>query len=443
VSSLDEARDRGVTLLSSGPAGGMLGARALARRLGLDPAIATDVGGTSFDVGTIVDGEPGYAEAPVFAKYPVAVPIIDVTSIGAGGGSIAWIEPESGVLKVGPQSAGASPGPACYGAGGTEPTVTDANVVLGGIDPDHFLGGRMRLDRLAAVEAIRSRVGEPLGLQPEEAATRIVEIVNSQMADLIRRITVERGLDPGGFAVFAYGGAAGLHAGAYARKLGCRHVVVPRAAAVFSALGIGLSDVKRVAMASDPSRAPFDLVRWRARFRELEESLRHELDREKLPTGDLALRRFVELQFRGQVHAVRVPVEDADLARDDGGEAVIERFSELYEAKYGRGSAYRQAGVEAMTFVVEGVAGLPLPEPEALPDDDADPANAETGERPLHLPDAAGPVRARVYSADRLRPGNELTGPALVEAEDTTVLVHPGQRLWVDGYLNLRIELGG
>jgi N-methylhydantoinase A len=198
-----------------------------------------------------------------------------------------------------------------------------------------------------------------------------------------------------------------------------------------------------VAMASDPSRAPFDLVRWRARFRELEESLRHELDREKLPTGDLELRRFVELQFRGQVHAVRVPVEDADLARDDGGEAVIERFSELYEAKYGRGSAYRQAGVEAMTFVVEGVAGLPLPEPEALPDDDADPANAETGERPLHLQDAAGPVRARVYSADRLRPGNELTGPALVEAEDTTVLVHPGQRLWVDGYLNLRIELGG
>jgi len=443
VSSLDEARERGVTLLSSGPAGGMLGARALARRLGLDPVIATDVGGTSFDVGTIVDGEAGYAEAPVFAKYPVAVPIIDVTSIGAGGGSIAWIEPESGVLKVGPQSAGASPGPACYGAGGTEPTVTDANVVLGGIDPDHFLGGRMRLDRDAAVEAIRGRVGDPLGLRPEEAAARIVEIVNSQMADLIRRITVERGLDPAGFTVFAYGGAAGLHAGAYAAKLGCRRVVVPRAAAVFSALGIGSSDVKRVAMASDPSRAPFDLTRWRDRFEALEGSLRRELDREKLPTGDLTLRRFVELQFRGQVHTVRVPVEDPDLARDDGGEAVIERFSELYEAKYGRGSAYRQAGVEAMTFVVEGAARLPLPEPEALPDGGPDPTGAETGERALHLADGAALVRARVYSAEGLRPGNELTGPALVEAEDTTVLVHPAQRLWVDGFLNLRIEVGG
>jgi N-methylhydantoinase A len=443
VSSIDEARERGVTLLSSGPAGGMLGARNLARRLGLDPVIATDVGGTSFDVGTIVDGEPGYAESPVFAKYPVAVPIIDVTSIGAGGGSIAWIEPDSGVLKLGPQSAGASPGPACYGAGGTEPTVTDANVVLGGIDPDHFLGGRMRLDRHAAVEAIRSRVADPLGLEPEEAAVRIVEIVNSQMADLIRKITIERGLDPAGFTVFAYGGAAGLHAGAYASKLGCRHVVVPRAAAVFSALGIGMSDVKRVAMASDPSRAPFDLARWRARFSDLERSLTRDLEREQLPTGDLALRRFVELQFRGQVHTVRVPIEDADLQRDDGGEAVIERFTELYEAKYGRGSAYRQAGVEAMTFIVEGSAGLPLPEPKALPEGGADPGGAETGERPVHLPGGGGKVSARVYSAERLRPGNELAGPALVEAEDTTVLVEPSHRLWVDGFLNLRMELGG
>ena len=443
VSSIDEARERGVTLLSSGPAGGMLGARNLARRLGLDPVIATDVGGTSFDVGTIVDGEPGYAESPVFAKYPVAVPIIDVTSIGAGGGSIAWIEPDSGVLKVGPQSAGASPGPACYGGGGTEPTVTDANVVLGGIDPDHFLGGRMRLDRQAAAEAIRSRVADPLGLEPEEAAVRIVAIVNSQMADLIRRITIERGLDPGGFTVFAYGGAAGLHADAYASKLGCGHVVVPRAAAVFSALGIGMSDVKRVAMASDPARAPFDLERWRARFADLERSLARDLEREQLPTGDLTLRRFVDLQFRGQVHTVKVPVEEADFERDDGGEAVIDRFTELYEAKYGRGSAYRQAGVEAMTFIVEGAAGLPLPQPEARPEEGPDPGDAQTGERPVHLPGAGGNVAARVYSAERLRPGNELAGPALVEAEDTTVLVQPSHRLWVDGFLNLRLELGG
>jgi N-methylhydantoinase A len=443
VSSLDEARSRGVTLLSSGPAGGMLGARELARRLELDPVIATDVGGTSFDVGTIVDGEPAYADAPVFAKYPVAVPIIDVTSVGAGGGSIAWVEPETGVLKVGPQSAGASPGPVCYGAGGTEPTVTDANVVLGGIDPDNFLGGRMRLDRELAVEAVRGRVGDPLGLEPEEAAARIVEIVNSQMADLIRRVTVERGRDPAGFTVFAYGGAAGMHAGAYGAKLGCRHVVVPRAAAVFSAFGIGMSDVKRVALVSDPSRAPFDLYRWQARFGELERSLEADFERERLPTGSLRMERFIELQFRGQVHAVRVPVRPEDLTARDGGEGVIERFSELYEAKYGAGTAYRKAGVEAMTFAVSGVASLPLPESRPLPDEGPDAGAALRGERRVYIPELGELREARVYGAEQLRSGNEIAGPALVEAEDTTVLVHRGDRIWVDGWLNLRMELGG
>jgi N-methylhydantoinase A len=440
VASLEEARHRGVTLLSSGPAGGMLGTRQLARRLGLDPVIATDVGGTSFDVGTIVDGEPAYADTPVFAKYPVALPIIDVTSIGAGGGSIAWIEPETGVLRVGPQSAGASPGPACYGAGGNEPTVTDANVVLGGIDPDNFLGGRMRLDRELALKAVRTYVAEPLGLEAEPAAARIVQIVNSQMADLIRRVTIERGLDPARFSVFAYGGAAGLHAGAYARQLGCRHVVAPRAAAVFSAFGIGMSDAKRVALLSDPARAPFDLARWRQRFEELEASLRRDFERERLPAEDVSLQRFVELQFRGQVHALRVPVLEADLDADDDGERVIYRFTERYEAKYGRGSAYRKAGVEAMTFAVEGIARLPLPEAEPLPDEAPDPEPALRSQRALYLPDAGDFQTARVYAADALRPGNQLVGPALIEAEDTTVLVHPGQRLWVDGFLNLRIE---
>src|SRR5919109_454978 len=294
VSSIAEARERGVTLLASGPAGGMLGTRAMAERLGLDPVIATDVGGTSFDVGLIVDGEPSYADTPVFAKYPVAVPVIDVTSIGAGGGSIAWIEPQSGVLKVGPQSAGASPGPVCYGAGGAEPTVTDAHVVLGAIDPDYFLGGRIKLDRAGALAALTERIAEPLGVAPEAAAAATVEIANAQMSDLIRKITVERGLDPAGFTIFAYGGAAGLHVGAYAQRLGCRHVVVPAAAAVFSAFGIGMSDVKRVAMVSDPMRAPFDLDRWRRTLDELRGSLECDLRAEQLPTTNLAISRFVE-----------------------------------------------------------------------------------------------------------------------------------------------------
>lgn len=440
VFSVDEARERGVTLLSSGPAGGMLGARALAEQLGFERVVATDVGGTSFDVGLVVDGDVSYARSPVFAKYPVALPIIDVTSIGAGGGSIAWIEPESGVLRVGPQSAGARPGPACYGAGGSEPTVTDANLVLGRLDPDYFLGGRMRIDPDRALSAVE-RVATPLGLEPEEAADAVVEIVDSHMADLIRRVTIERGLDPSRFAVFAYGGAGGLHAASYAAKLGCRHVVVPRAAAVFSAYGIGVSDAKRVAIASDPMIAPFDLARWRRRFEELEAELRRELEQQRLPTGNLVLSRQVALQFKGQAHTVRVPVAEEDLDRDDGGERVVERFTELYEASYGPGTAYRQAGVEVLTFSVEATAGLPLPPLEALPSEGTDASHALRGSRPVYLHGRGRVDDVPVLDAERLRPGNEVLGPAVVEAPDTTVLVHEGQRLWVDGYLNLRLDL--
>ncbi len=439
VSSLDEARLRGVTLLSSGPAGGMLGARALARRLELDRVIATDVGGTSFDVGLVVDGEPSYADAPVFAKYPVALPVIDVTSIGAGGGSIAWIEPETGVLKVGPRSAGAVPGPACYGTGGTEPTVTDANLVLGRLNPDYFLGGRIQLDADAALEAV-SGIAEPLGLTPQEGAAATIEIVDSQMADLIRRVTVERGLDPGRFTVFCYGGAGGLHAAAYAGKLRCREIVVPRTAAVFSAFGIGMSDAKRVKVSSDPMREPFELARWRRRLEGLERALVQELEAELLPTDDLVLRRFVDLQLSGQVHAVRVPVEAADLDAGDAGEGVVARFVELYEAKFGAGTAYRQAGVEAITFVVEATARLPVPTLASLPSEGSDTSHAQKGERAVYFT-GAGFEPVAVYEAEQLRPGNELRGPAVVEAEDTTVIVHPGQRLWVDGLLNLRIAL--
>jgi N-methylhydantoinase A len=252
---------------------------------------------------------------------------------------------------------------------------------------------------------------------------------------------VQRGLDPAGFTIFAYGGAAGLHVGAYAQRLGCRHVVVPAAAAVFSAFGIGMSDVKRVAMVSDPMRAPFDLDRWRRTLDELRDSLERDLRAEQLPTTNLAITRSVELQFRGQVHSVRVPVADADLDARDGGERVIERFADIYESRYGKGSAYRQAGVEAVTFAVEGAAALPVPDVAEQPAAGKDAAHAISGRRSLYL-HAAGEFRdVATYSAEQLCAGNALEGPALVEAEDTTVLVEPGQRLWVDGFGNLRIEL--
>jgi N-methylhydantoinase A len=441
VSSVEEARERGVALLSSGPVGGVLGTRALAERLRMDDVLATDVGGTSFDVAAIVGGEPGYASRPVFEKYPVALPVIDVTSIGAGGGSIAWIEADTGVLKVGPQSAGARPGPVCYGAGGTEPTVTDANLVLGRLNADNFLAGRMKLDTGLATEAIGTKVADPLGMTVPDAASAIVDIADAHMSDLIRRVTVERGLDPSRFTIFAYGGAGGTHAGAYSRALECRGVVIPRVASVFSAFGISQSDVKHVEVASHPMRDPFEMSAWRERFAALERTLRDKMTSENLPVERLETRRAVELQFRGQVHPVRVPVDDADLSRDDGGEGVIARFVELYEARYGAGTSYRRAGVEAMIFVVEGSAPLDIPVPEPEADSNADASHARTGERDVYFKELDGFAPVGIYEVERLEAGHELSGPAVAEAEDTTVVVHPGQRLWVDGFLNLRLEL--
>ena len=441
VSSVEEARQQAASLLLSGPAGGILGARALAEQLEIERVVATDVGGTSFDVGLIIDGEPAYANSPVFEKYPVVLPVIDVTSVGSGGGSIAWVEEDTGVLRVGPQSAGARPGPVCYGAGGELATVADANLVLGRLNPAYFLGGRLHLDAEAATRAIREQVAEPLGIGVEAAAAAIVEIVDSQMADLIRKVTVERGLDPSLFTAFGYGGAGGLHVGSYAKKLRCPHVVIPQEASVFSAYGISMSDVKRVVMVSDPARAPFDLDQWSRRFADLETTLTKQLGEEGLPTESLTTRRLVELQFHGQVHTLRITVEDEDLAAGDGGEALIERFTEQYEARYGPGTAYRKVGVEAMTFVVEGLAALPrgVPAPEQLADADA--SAALDGERDVYLHEEGAFVPVRVYRAERLQPGNRADGPAIIEAEDTTVLVHPGQRLWVDAYRNLRLDL--
>ncbi len=441
VASVAEASTRGVALLASGPAGGVLGAQTLGGRLGLGRVITTDVGGTSFDVGVIADGEPGYSEMPVVDKYPIALPVVDVASIGAGGGSIAWVEPDTGVLRVGPQSAGARPGPACYETGGTEPTVTDANLVLGRLNPDYFLGGRLRLYPEKAREAIRARVGDPLGMTPEEAASAIIEIVDAHMADLIRKVTVERGQDPARFAIFAYGGAGGLHAGAYAAALGCREVVVPSMAAVFSAFGIAASDVKRVEQLSDPMRAPFDLARWRAHFATLEAALIEGLERQRLPTGALALTRFAHLQFRGQVHTVRVPVERSDLA-DGDGTGLVTRFVDLYEARFGAGTAYPKAGVEAVAFSVEAVARLPKPALEAAASGPTSNASAALKhERSVYLHALGRFAPVPVLAGDRLRPGHRIAGPVLVEAEDMTVLVHPGQRLEVDPLGNLRLHL--
>jgi N-methylhydantoinase A len=443
LTSVEEASSRGAALLVSGPAGGALGTEALGAKLGFDKVLTTDVGGTSFDVGILIDGKPGYSDGPIIDKYPLALPVIDVASIGAGGGSIAWIEPETGVLKVGPQSAGARPGPACYNNGGSEPTVTDANLVLGRLNPDYFLGGRMRLYLERACQAIKERIADPLGMSVEDAAAAIIEIVDAQMSDMIRKVTVERGQDPANFVVFAYGGAGGLHCDAYSSVLGCREVVVPSIASVFSAFGIAGSDAKRVMELSDPARFPFDLARFREHFATLKDAIVRRMKEQRLPIGKINLACFVHLLFKGQVHTVRVPVTDFDLKAADRGQSIVWRFADLYENRFGAGTAYTKAGVEAVALSVEAIAGLPKPVMIKERPRRGSARAAIKMRRPIYLHERKGFAEIPVYAGDRLHPGHYAMGPLLVEGEDMTVLVRSGHALRVDGYRNLRIDLSG
>jgi N-methylhydantoinase A len=439
VTSATDAKGHAISLLSSGPAGGVLGAAALGELIGSANVITTDVGGTSFDVGLVVDGEPVITTAPVFDKYHTVLPVIDVTSIGAGGGSIAWIEPGTGHLKVGPASAGADPGPACYGMGGDRPTVTDANVVLGRIDPRYFLGGARALDAGLAEAAIRDHVAAALGVSVVEAAMGIVDILDARMADLVRMETIGRGYDPRDFALFAFGGAGPLHVGAYGVEVGAKPVVVPSHSSVFSAYGIAGSDLVRVSQTSDPMIAPFDPERLTAVYNRMEQATQADLESSGVSRDHVTLQREIELRYRGQVHEVRVPVPAGDLGRAQTDE-VLADFERRYNRRFGRGAAYRRAGIEARTFLVRGVGRILKPEqlPAAL--GAPDPAAARTGERPVYFRELGGFAPTPVYRREALAPGNVVPGPAVIEAVDTTVLLHPGQSARVDGWANLLLE---
>ena len=439
VTSAADAKGHAVSLLSSGPAGGVLGAAALGELIGSANVITTDVGGTSFDVGLVVDGEPAITSVPVFDKYHTVLPVLDVTSIGAGGGSIAWIEPGTGHLKVGPQSAGADPGPACYGLGGERPTVTDANVVLGRIDPAYFLGGTRSLHPDLAETAIREHVATSLGVSVVEAAMGIVDILDARMADLVRMETIGRGYDPREFALFAFGGAGPLHVGAYGVEIGAKPIVVPAHSSVFSAYGIAGSDLVTVHQTSDPMIAPFDPERLTAVFSRMEQATLADLESKGLNRDAITMYREVELRFRGQVHEVRVPVPAGDLGSTHVNEILLD-FEQRYNRRYGRGAAYRKAGIEARTFLVRGVGRLLKPQQRPAPPGTSDPAAARTGERPVYFREFGGFAPTPVYRREMLMPGNIVPGPAIIEAIDTTVLLHPGQSARVDGWSNLLLE---
>ncbi len=430
----EEAGDKAAHIMASGPVGGVMGAMNMGRMLGHKNIIVTDVGGTSFDVGLIVDGRPTLNRQPVFEKFTLAVPMIDVISIGAGGGSIAWVDAETRLLQVGPRSAGALPGPACYDQGGNEPTVTDANLVLARIDARSFFGGRKKLAYDLARKAIEEKVARPLGMDLLKAAKGILEIVDSHMADLVRRVTVEQGYHPSEFVIYAYGGGGPLHVGSYARDIGVSEVLVSPYAPVFSGFGIAGCDIQRQYTRSRPMTLPAPPAQFNAIFSDLEAAAIRDAVRS---AGELELERFLDMKFRRQVHNVRIAVPSGEL-RSQETDALMVNFEEAYERIYGKGTAYRKAGVEVSNFIVTATTKTYKPKLKEEEWEGEDPERARVGERQVYFEEF---IQTPVFSMELLRPGNRIAGPAIVESPATTLLLHPRQMATVDRSRNLLLQV--
>jgi len=431
VAPIDEAVRLAAGAVLSGPAGGVAGSRYCARLLDAGNLIPFDMGGTSTDISLIVNGEPQLAVDRAVAAQRVSLPSLDIVSLGAGGGSIAWVD-AGGILHVGPESAGADPGPACYGKGGTAPTVTDANLVLGYLDPANFLGGQTRLDVQAArrvVDALAAR----LRTDGVAAADGIHRVVNTRMAEGIRLVSVRRGVDPRRFALLAFGGAAGLHITEVARRLEIRRVVLPRVAAVLSAWGMLATDLRyEVVRTHIGDVKHMGAAALRRVFAQMEAEGRRRLS--PAFKGPVRVHRAVDMRYGEQIFEIPVSLDGLDLAAPDLLKEVVERFHRRHEELYTY--SVRDQEVVLVNARVAVVGELPaLPQEPALP---ARPPAPPRARRRVYL----GEWReVPVFDLDALAPGQRLEGPAIVEAATTTVLLRAGERAVVTplGWLDISV----
>ncbi len=440
----DQARSHCVRMLESGPAAGVIGTRTLCHQLGIENAIAFDMGGTTAKAGVIYKGEALTTGAALIGGYERALPIqiamMDIFEVSAGGGSIARVD-ETGALRVGPQSAGADPGPACYGLGGTEPTVTDANLALGRLGADRFLGGEMKLDQGAAETALRTRIGQPLNKTMIDAAHGILQIAVTAMSYAVKGVSTERGLDAGDFVLFAYGGAGPLHATAVARELGIRNVIIPRAPGVFSSFGMLFSDLR------------YDFVRTRLMrldtapleditgvYATMENEGRAAIAQTSAKQAEVEIRRAADMRYVGQEHAVTVDIPLEVFERGD--RAVIKRlFDDTHDLRYGTCAPEEPAEIVSLRSTVSGI--MVKPPIEGVTAGTAEtPASAFSGSRKVFFAEAGGMIDTPTYARAELLAGNRIAGPALIEEHASTTVLVPGDALQVDHLGNLRITVG-
>lgn len=411
------ARKRPIRLFLSGPAAGVVGALSVGSSVGVENLITLDVGGTSSDIALIADGRPIIRSEGFLDGYRIRVPMVDVNAIGAGGGSIAWIDPGGG-LRVGPHSAGAEPGPAAYGRGGVEATVTDASIVLGYFDPTYFAGGMLALDPALASAAIKSKVADPLGLSVEDAALGIHRVVTAQMAEGIRFVSISRGVDPRDFALVAFGGGGGLHATALARELGMKTILVPRFPGVLSAAGLLAAPIEHEAAIAFLHR--FDATSGRAVLEtcaRLERECAARMAGEALGDAKIETLYYADVCYVGQAYHLEVKLDASDPDR------LIERCFEAFVRQHEQ--IYGHATRSPARFVnLRAVQRAPFAEVAETPR----PATRRRvkGERKVRLQDHPGPVATKIYDREGFAPTDVVQGPAIIEQADTTTLIEPG-----------------
>lgn len=446
--SADLARKLPIRTLESGPAGGIIGAVALGKKIGLDNLITADVGGTSFDVALVLDGKPFEKADTLVGRRPILQPTIDIVSVGAGGGSIAWLDQE-GTLRVGPKSAEADPGPVCFGKGGTEPTVTDAHLVLGRINSESFFGHRMKMHVEDAAQAIQEKIANPLGLSMVEAAYGITRLADTNMINAIRQVTIQRGQDPREFSLLCYGGGGGLFAGSLAEELQIPHTVIPFEPAVFSAWGILNADFREdVVRTSVMKTSELSVDELLSLFEKLVaqglEQLRLSVGSTgagtstgQIESGSVRFVRMVEMRYEGQEHSVRVPVPSDKELHKEGLGLLQTTFDRLHEQAYAHASP--GTPTEIVNLRLWSIQETKKPGIVEISKSPGNASNAVKGHRDVYFKQHEGVVHCPIYDREKFGAGDRFTGPGVVEEWDSTIVVLPGQSLEVDQYGNLMI----
>lgn len=432
------AKYRAVNIVNSGPAGGALAAAYVGRLTGDDQVISVDMGGTSFDVGVIDRGEPRVAPESQFEGFPVKIPILDVQAIGAGGGSLAWID-EGGALNVGPESAGSEPGPACYGLSGEQPTVTDANLVLGRLNPEYFLGGEMKLHPELAEAAIVQHVSEPLGVSLEEAASGIIRVVNANMERAISVNSTEKGFDVREFALLPFGGAGPLHAVELAQDLDMKRVVVPPYAGTFSAVGLLVAntryDYASTVAKSEKELTPEELLK---EFKELEAQGRAQLKAQNVAEDQIEILWSADLRYEGQSYELSTPVQRSEVLTQSDIKEIVSLFHDMHHRIYAYGSV--DEIVEFINLRVAAIGKVPEVSLAHGGATGGDAGIARKDTRRVHFL-KEGFIDTAIYDRALLRPGHVVTGPALIEEIASTTVITPGTEGTVDEFGNVIIPL--